>query len=178
MVIKPLVAFLGLAIATSASAFAGGAVWHWEKFGAGGYSGIVEVDDGGTMDYRRYDASGSPALFGSTSVQSPVTVIAGADIQVDIVKAGLAQPRKECSDPADWKVYVTPATACSKGAGTAPHTAPQSMNLSGIHAWAAPTGDGLLTHYIPKLSVHVQGYGWLPVEDSECGLVQTLQLCE
>ncbi|MCF6783447.1 hypothetical protein [Stutzerimonas stutzeri] len=151
---------------TSASAFAGGAVWHWEKFGTGGYRGVVQINDGGLLNYQRYDSSGSPALFGSTSVQSPVTVIAGADIEVDIVRAGVAQDKKNCGGGTTWKAYVTPVTACYNGV---------SHNLAGIHAWAQDTSA---TKYTPRLSVYVQGRGWQAVNNNACGNVQTIQVCE
>lgn len=149
-------------------AYAVAAEWHWETFGASGYSGQISLadDQGSALNYQRYDAAGSPSLFGSASVQSPITVIAGADIQIDIVRSGVQQNKKVCNGASVWKVYVTPATACNSGSGT---------NIGGIHAWAVSDSA---TRYTPRLSVYVQGYGWRQITNNSCGNVQTQQLCE
>lgn len=165
--IRAFLVGIGLLIAGQASAYAGGSVWHWEKYGHSNYSGQIGLsDDQGAATYLRYGTAGSPSLFGSASVQSPITVVAGADIQVDIVRAGVVQTKKDCGATKTWRVYVTPVTACELG---------RSRNLSGIHAWAQNTSA---TTYTPRLSVHVHGSGWQQVNNTSCGNVQTIQVCE
>lgn len=144
------------------------AEWHWDVFGTGGYSGQISFtdDQGSPLNYQRY-STGSPSLFGSTSVQSPVTVIAGADIKIDIVRAGVAQTKKVCNAPAVWKVYLVPTTACDSG---------RAGNIGGFHAWA----DTLTaTQYTPRVAVYVMGSGWRPVAAGHaCGSMQSTQVCE
>lgn len=149
-------------------AYALAAEWHWEAFGVSGYSGQINLadDQGSALNYQRYDAAGSPSLFGSASVQSAIAVIAGADIDIDIVRSGVVQTKKVCSGASAWKVYVTPVTACNLGSGT---------NIGGMHAWADQTS---LTTYTPRLAVYVQGYGWRQIINNSCGNVQTQQLCQ
>lgn len=149
-------------------AYALAAEWHWETFGSSGYSGQINLaDDQGALNYQRYDASSSPALFGSASVQSPITVIAGADIDIKVVTAGVAETKKVCNAPSVWKVYLVPMTSCDSG---------RVNNIGGVHAWADTV---TATAFTPRMAVFVPGYNWRPITAGHaCGKMQATQVCE
>lgn len=163
---------IGIGVALSALSQVALAVaneWHWEAFGTGSYSGQVTLSDdaGNAMAFQRYGSGVSPQLFDTTSVQSPLVVVAGGkDFDVGIFQAGQTVPKKVCTAPEVWKVYVTPVTACNSGVAT---------NIGGIHSWAENTAP---TTWTPRLAVHVQGAGWRQINGHACGKVQAMQVCE
>lgn len=141
--------------------------WYWESYGTDNFSGQISLrdDQGSALNYQRYSAGGHSSLFGSTSVQAPLTVVAGGtDVDFDIVYAGVQQTKKVCTS-GSWKAYVTPVSACNSGSGT---------NIGGFRAWARSNSA---TTWTPYLAVWVQGYGWRAVTNSECGMVEIKQVC-
>lgn len=155
-----------LALATS-PAFAKAADWHWNEYGASSYSGQVALrdDQGSSVTYQRYSAGSTPALFGAVSVQSPLMVVAGNDINFDIVYSGQAVNKPTCNAPETPRVFVSPVTVCNFGQGNA---------IAGINAWA----DQNATQYIPRLAVWIQGYNWRTLDWTECGRVEVKTFCK
>lgn len=155
---------MGVMLAHAAEAKA--ADWHWDAFGTSTYSGQIALsDDQGSTNYQRYNAAGSPSLFGATSVQSPMMVLAGTDINFTIVNSGTPVAKPTCNAPKVAKVYVTPVTVCNFGQGNA---------IGGINAWAADTG----ATFTPHVSAWFQGYNWRTLDGTACGRVEVKTLCE
>lgn len=125
-----------------------------------GYSGQIvlgALDRHDLNDFRRADShGGGDALFGSTSIQSPVTLIAGADIEIEIMTAGeLVHNRyvngKACSGTKRFNAFVTPMATCSSHFGS---------NFSGFRAQAEEdTADavGGGKKWKPMLYMNVRG---------------------
>jgi hypothetical protein len=142
--------------------------WHWEAYGTGSYSGQVNLrdDQGSALNYQRYSSGMNPQLFGMTSVQSPMVVVAGGnDITIDLVRAGTAVPKPTCTAPETPKIYVTASTVCDSGVGS---------NIGGYHTWAEDSG----TDFIPRLAVWVQGLNWRQINNNPCGIVQVQTMCK
>lgn len=158
----------GLALFSLQShAFAADPSWHWQEFGTSGYSGQIQLKDdtGAAIGYGRYSGAAS-SLLGSSSVQSPLMVVAGADIDIDMVVAGLPVTKKTCTGASTLKVFVTPAAVCYPGV---------AHNMSGFQAWAENTSA---TTFTPRLAMNVPGYGWRNIDNSSCGMVQIQQICK
>lgn len=132
-ILKTTVALLALA---TSPAFAKAADWHWNEYGASSYSGQVALrdDQGASVTYQRYSAGSTPALFGAVSVQSPLMVVAGNDINFDIVYSGQAVNKPTCNAPETPRVFVSPVTVCNFGQGNAMH-GPIRTPLSTSRAW-------------------------------------------
>ncbi len=161
------VASLACVAVFAQSALAVAAEWHWDAFGSSKYGGQVSLkdDQGSAVNYQRYSAGASPALFGAISVQSPLLVVAGgADIKFDIVQSGTVIAKPVCNLPETPHVYVTPVTVCNFGQGNA---------IAGINAWA----DQTATTYTPRVAGWFQGYGWRPLDGTACGRVEVKTLC-
>jgi hypothetical protein len=160
---------LCLVLAGNAYAYAAEPVWHWQEYGTGGYSGQINLrdDQGSSMNYQRYDAAGSPVLFGSKSVQSPMVVIAGSgtDLEIDIVVSGVAVTKKVCSGTKTLRVFATPVTVCDSGVAN---------NIQGIHVGATST----VTTFTPRLWIYTTPAGWRPVNNHPCGNLEVKQICE
>lgn len=154
---------------TLASAFAVAAEpeWHWNVYGQSSYSGQINLRDdlGSSIAYQRYSGSGIPALLGSSSVQPPLMVIAGMDVNFDVVRAGTAIAKPTCLAPKVAKIYVSVAAACDSGVGS---------NIGGFYAYS----DETATTFVPRLAVWVQGLGWRAVNNHPCGLVKTETMCK
>lgn len=141
--------------------------WHWEVFGASSYSGQIALRDdlGQSLNYQRFSSAQNPQLFGSMSVQSPITVVAGSDIDIRVMRAGVAVSKPTCSSPKTPAIFVSPVTVCNFGVGTP---------MAGINAYAVDNG----TTYTPKLDAWFPGYGWRSLEGTNCGRVEVKMLCQ
>lgn len=164
---KPLRLAVSLLLLAANSAFAYAADWHWDDFGTSSYSGQISLrdDQGSAVTYQRYSAGNTPALFGAISVQSPLMVVAGMDINYDIVISGTVATLPTCNSPQTAQVYVTPVTVCNFGQGNA---------IGGINAWA----DKTATTYTPHVAAWFQGYGWRTLDGTTCGRVKVETFCK
>ncbi|MBC7198380.1 MAG: hypothetical protein H5U32_03925 [Pseudomonas balearica] len=160
-----LVGFVLSLLSQAAQAYA--EQWHWEVFGANSYSGQIPLrdDQNQNLNYQRYNSAQNPQLFGSVSVQSPIMVVAGTDIDIQIVRSGVAVTKPTCNSPKTPAIYVSPVTVCNFGVGT---------SIAGINAYAVDNG----TTYTPKLDAWFQGYGWRSLDGTNCGRVEVKMLCQ
>jgi hypothetical protein len=140
------------------------AEWSPESTGLNAYSGQIML---GSLvrhrleDFRRGDEAvnaGSDALFGSTSVQAPVTLVAGGtDIEIKIMSAGeivndYTVNGKECSGSKSFHAFVSPIATCSAKYG---------RNFSGFRAVAVKdTG----TKWKPMLYMNANGR-WIDMSE-------------
>lgn len=129
----------------------------WSAGGAAinNYSGelvLSSMEEHNLIDFRRVDSAGTggDSLFGSTSIQAPVTLVAGgSNIEIEIMTAGVEVPDrtvngKECGDK-KFNAFVTPVATCSSHYGT---------NFSGFRAQAeTTTGE----KWKPMLYMNVRG---------------------
>lgn len=150
------------------------AEWSPNRTSVNAYSGEITLssnDRHNLEDFKRADqaASSGDALFGSTSVQPPVTLILGANIEIEVMTAGeVVHNRfvngKPCPASKRFNAFVTPIAACSSYFGT---------NFSGFRAQAEETDDQVdegfegEMKWKPMLYMNVRGR-WkdLGVEDS------------
>jgi len=159
---------LWLCIAWASNSLAMASEWHWDTFGSSGYSGNINLQDdiGSALNYQRFDAAASPSLFGSTSVQSPITVVAGTDIKMEIAQGGVLITKPICIAPKTPKIFVAPVTVCNFGQGNA---------IGGINAWADNVNS---TSWRTRVAGWFQGYGWRTLDSTQCGRVQVTSFCE
>ena len=149
-----------------------------------GYSGEItlgSLDRHSLADFKRIDdaATGSDALFGSSSVQAPVTLVAGANIEIEIMNAGqtvndYTVNGKECSPNKAFHAFVSPIATCS---------AVHGRNFSGFRAVAEKlTG----TEWRPMLYMNANGR-WVDMSDNavvgvadadECRKLLVQKICQ
>jgi hypothetical protein len=141
--------------------------WHWNVYGQSSYSGQINLrdDQGSALAYQRYSGAGVPTILGSSSVQPPLMVVAGMDVNFEVVRAGTPVPKPSCQSPKVAKIYVSVAGACDSGIGS---------NIGGFYAYSEETP----TTFVPRLAVWVQGLGWRAVNNQACGLVKTETMCK
>lgn len=148
--------------------------WSQSTSSAAAYSGQILLSSMDRHDLSRYDLvdptlSGGDALFGSTSVQAPVTYIAGANIEIKIMNAGEKENdfkvnNKDCPANKDFHAFVSPIATCS---------AVHGRNFSGFRAVAQKDGDG----WKPMLYMNANGR-WISLEnDSDIGGVSNIDEC-
>ncbi len=138
--------------------------WSQSTSSAAAYSGQILLSSMDRHDLSRYDLvdptlSGGDALFGSTSVQAPVTYIAGANIEIKIMNAGEKENdfkvnNKDCPANKDFHAFVSPIATCS---------AVHGRNFSGFRAVAEKlTG----TEWRPMLYMNANGR-WVDMSDDD-----------
>jgi len=145
------IAFGIMVVNGSASAYA-----DWN-----GYNGEItlgSLDRHNLVDFKRIDpaSSGGDALFGSSSVQAPVTLVAGAAIEIEIMEAGVEVDNryvngKPCPTNKTFNAFVTPVATCSSHFGS---------NFSGFRAQAeemTATGVDGTKKWKPMLYMNVKG---------------------
>lgn len=167
-----LIPTLGLALSLlsqAALAFAEDSTWHWDQFGTSSYSGSINLrdDTGNVFSYQRYGSGATPSVFGSSSVQSPVLVIAGggANVQVDTVASGVAIPKITCKAGETLEFHGSITGACNNGTAS---------NMQGIYITAGQNA----THLFPYVWIYVEGAGWTQVWGGHaCGMVMAVQQC-
>lgn len=148
-----LMAFGIMALNNTATAYA-----EWSPNGQSdamsGYSGQImlgSADRHNLSDFKRIDNSGSgDGLFGSNSVQAPVTLVAGAAIEISIMTAGEEVSDKHvngkpCPTNKSFNAFVTPVATCSSHFGS---------NFSGFRAQAVNNPNG---SWSPMLYMNVKG---------------------
>lgn len=126
-----------------------------------GYSGEItlsSLDRHNLADFKRIDpaSSGGDALFGSSSVQAPVTLVAGTAIEIEIMEAGVEVDNrhvngKPCPTNKTFNAFVTPVATCSSHFGS---------NFSGFRAQAeemTATGVDGTKKWKPMLYMNVRG---------------------
>lgn len=154
-----LMAFGIMALNNTATAYA-----EWSPNGQSdamsGYSGQIMLGSASRhnlSDFKRIDQSSSgDGLFGSTSVQAPVTLVAGAAIEIEIMEAGVEVDNryvngKPCPTTKTFNAFVTPVATCSSHFGS---------NFSGFRAQAenmAATGVDGTKKWKPMLYMNVKG---------------------
>lgn len=177
-----LMAFGIMALNNTATAYA-----EWSPNGQSdamsGYSGQImlgSADRHNLSDFKRIDQSSSgDGLFGSTSVQAPVTLVAGAAIEIKIMNAGqvvndYTVNGKECSPNKAFHAFVSPIATCS---------AVHGRNFSGFRAVAEKlTG----TEWRPMLYMNANGR-WVDMSDDnvvgvvdadECRKLLVQKICQ
>lgn len=135
--------------------------WSPNSTSVNSYSGEItlsSLDQHNLDDFRRVDpaATGGDALFGSTSVQAPVTLVAGAMIEIEIMQAGVTVDNRKvngrkCPANKNFNAFVTPVATCSAYFGD---------NFTGFRAQAeqltAVNADGE-KHWKPMLYMNTRG---------------------
>lgn len=129
--------------------------WSASSISVNSYSGEItlsSLDQHNLDDFRRVDsaATGGNALFGSTSIQSPVTLVAGSAIEIKIMTAGEEVADKyvngkPCPTNKSFNAFVTPVATCSSHFGS---------NFSGFRAQAVNNPNG---SWSPMLYMNVKG---------------------
>ena len=134
--------------------------WNQSGTGMNAYSGQVmlgSLDRHNLADFKRSDEMGAgDSLFGSTSVQAPVTLVAGANIEIEIMEAGVEVDNryvngKPCPTNKTFNAFVTPVATCSSHFGS---------NFSGFRAQAeemTATGVDGTKKWKPMLYMNVRG---------------------
>lgn len=165
--------FLGLAsagimllnnTATAHADWADHAEWSAGGAAINNYSGQIvlgSVDEHDLSDFRRISGAtegSSDSLFGSTSIQSPITLVAGAAIEIEIMTAGVTVNNfhvngKACPTGKTFNAFVSPVATCSSHFGT---------NFSGFRAQAKKATDG--NSWKPMLYMNVKGR-WVDLSD-------------
>ena len=164
-------------LSQSCGAYAVDTQWHWEAFGTDSYSGQVQLQDdqGGTSTYQRYADGVTPQMFGAASVQSPLAVVAGRNIEFDMVQAGTNIAKPSCTSPEVPKIFVTPTTVCYYNSAD---SAAYGSNIGGIHAYAEDTDPSSSSGYfIPRVQLWIQGLGWQQIDNHPCATVEVKTLC-
>jgi len=132
------------------------AEWSPDSTGLNSYSGQImlgSVDRHRFEDFKRSNEAvnaGSDALFGSTSVQAPVMLVAGSDIEIKIMNAGQTVNDykvngRECSGKKTFHAFVSPVATCS---------AIHGRNFSGFRAFAKKESG---TKWKPMLYINANG---------------------
>lgn len=137
----------------------------WSAGGAAinNYSGelvLSSMEEHNLIDFRRVDSAGTggDSLFGSTSIQAPVTLVAGSNIEIEIMTAGeeiigKTVNEKVCSGGKKFNAFVTPVATCSSHYGS---------NFSGFRAQAENVGAQVegsdeTNKWKPMLYMNVKG---------------------
>lgn len=159
--------------------------WNQSGTGMNAYSGQImlgSLDRHNLADFKRSDEMGAgDSLFGSTSVQAPVTLVAGgAAIEIKIMNAGQVVDdytvnEKECAADKVFHAFVSPIATCSAVYG---------RNFSGFRAVAEKlTG----TEWRPMLYMNANGR-WVDMSvegnigdtanNDECRKVLVQKICQ
>lgn len=152
----------------------------WSAGGAAinNYSGelvLSSMEEHNLIDFRRVDSAGTggDSLFGSTSIQAPVTLVAGSNIEIEIMTAGeeiigKTVNEKVCSGGKKFNAFVTPVATCSSHYGS---------NFSGFRAQAENVGAQVegsdeTNKWKPMLYMNVKGR-WvdLSADNTDSGLI-------
>lgn len=168
LILKSAVCFSFLLYTASGLAYA--ASWHWEQYGKDGYSGevIVKGLNGQNRIMSRYDSTAAAPLWGASAVQSPIVVAAGAsaaEMDISMYRTGLVTDKYSCPAGKDWNVSLSITNVCASGV---------AHDISGVRL---SYDDIDATTWRPLMHVHVTGYGWLEVSNSDCGVVEAKQFC-
>ena len=149
----------------SAQATAVASQWHTDAFTP--YTGqiILRDDEGRILSYDRYTSGQTPTLFGATSVQSPIVVVAAKDFDVGNYLTGVARTKFSCPTGQTWEVAMSVVNACFPGV---------AHDISGVNLSYTETS----AQWTPRLHVHVRGMGWQAVNNNAaCGVIQAVERC-
>jgi len=175
------VLLLSLSFTWAGFSHAGSAQWHWDQYGSSNYGGqiVLKDDQGGSVSYQRYADGASPSLFGATSVQSPLMVIAANKVDIDIVTSGTPVTKPTCIGTKIPAIYVSPVAACDvyrpNPANPQPTDPGLGTTIGGVQAWAELTSA---TVWTPRLAIYVPGSGWKVINNHACGRVQVQTMCK
>lgn len=159
--------FLLAAFPATTMAVAADVDWQWNDPGSSGfYNGSQTLSNGsGTSAFSRYAPGSTPNISADTVSQPPVLLIAGSNIDFDIIQAGTPINKPTCSAPKVPTIYVTAVTVCDYGIGS---------NIGGFRAYS----DETATQFTPRLAIWVQGQGWRNIDNHPCGMVKTETMCK
>ncbi|KKN80592.1 hypothetical protein LCGC14_0328110 [marine sediment metagenome] len=157
---------LGLA---SMPVLAHAASWYKDTFGDSTYSGQILLNNGmgSESTFERYDSSATAPLWGTSVVQSPIVVASASQMELDIsmMRTGVEATKYLCDAGQDWNVTLSVTNFCANGV---------AHDISGVRL---SVDDIDATTWKPLMHVHVAGYGWLEVSNSDCGVVEAKQFC-
>mgnify|MGYP003630704144 CR=1 FL=1 len=149
--------------------YASASQWHWESFGNSNYSGEIILQDaqGSAYELQRYDSTSTEPMWGASVVQSPIVVAATSTSDIDIAayRTGLVTDKYVCPEGQDWNVSLSVTNICANGV---------SHDISGVRLSYEDLDE---TTWKPMMYVHVTGYGWMEVTNSQCGVVEAKQFC-
>jgi len=164
-------------VAQSTWAYATDPIWQWDSPGTSSfYSGSQSLTDGTSS----FSFSRTPNLAGSqdTVSQPPILLLAGLDIEFDIVNAETCVPKtvngQACPSGSTFSVFAAPVTVCDDG---------MANNLQGIHVTAIDGGGSsgcAVTEFKPRLQVYTNG-AWNYVNDTaigSCGRLEIKKFCK
>lgn len=164
----PIMASVAIALSAVGNATAN-SEWHWERSGTAPYTGSITLHDdtGAAVPYSRLSGVTSAPLAGSTSIISPLAVVAGGSaLDIGLYRAGVrVEKTTTCSSGTDWKVYLAITSMCQN----------MAYNISGVRTWAEDHG----TEWTPQMSIFSPGWGWMRVTSAlDCAVVEAKQVCQ
>tara|TARA_Y100001951_G_scaffold104220_1_gene115193 strand:+ start:1406 stop:1933 length:528 start_codon:yes stop_codon:yes gene_type:complete len=144
--------------------------WYWDQYGTDNYTGQITIKDSSGADRTldRYDSSVAAPLWGASAVQSPIVVAAAAntaEMDISMYRTGLVTDKYVCPAGKNWNVSLSITNVCASGV---------AHDISGVRL---SYEDVDATTWKPLMHVHVTGYGWLEVSNSDCGVVEAKQFC-